>query len=104
MPPKMVGWRRPADCATSVKWARNGMPDGFPRGVGFAPRVATPCAFRSREGMPAMRRRRSRRATLFLDILILRGWVSGVQAHFPVKLLKMLLPPVDAFGFRPLPA
>src|SRR6266571_1788149 len=104
MPPKMVGSRRPAACATSVKWARNGMPDGFPRGVGFAPRVATPCAFRSREGMPAMRRRRSRRVTLFRYIRILRVWFAGLQAHFAVNLLKMLLHPVELLEFRQLPA
>src|SRR5712692_4260539 len=42
----MVGARRPAASATSVKRARNGMPEGFPRGEGFTARVAMPCAAR----------------------------------------------------------
>src|ERR1700761_7999828 len=40
----MVGAVRPAAEATSVKWARNGSPEGFPRGCGFTPREAIPWA------------------------------------------------------------
>src|SRR5438094_359061 len=42
----MVGARRPAASATSVKRARNGMPDGLPRGEGFTTLVAVPWAAR----------------------------------------------------------
>src|ERR1700730_10280112 len=100
----MVGWCRPAACATSVNLARNGMPEGFPRGVGCAPRVATPCALRSREGRPATRRRRSRRVTLLGYIRVLRVWFAGLQAHFVVNLLKMFLHPVEPLEFRQFPA
>src|SRR6266851_2569623 len=104
MPPKIVGWCRPADCATSVKWARNGMPDGFPRGVGFAPRVARPCPPRWREGTPAMKRRRSRRVTLLGYIRVLRIWFAGLQTHLAVNLFQMFLHPVELLEFRQLPA
>src|ERR1700692_251563 len=114
----MVGACRPAACATSVNRARNGMPEGFPRGVGFAPRVATPCALRSMErlkkGRPAMRRRRLRRVaftvvrrpedwadvrTLFRYIRVLRVWFAGLQAHFAVHLFQMFLHPVEPLEF-----
>src|ERR1700684_3643628 len=38
----MVGAVRPASWATSVKWARNGIPEGFPLGKGFTLRVVIP--------------------------------------------------------------
>lgn len=42
----MVGSRRPALCAMFVNFARNGSPDGLPRGVALTDRVATPCGWR----------------------------------------------------------
>src|ERR1700729_3254719 len=39
----MTGAVSPACAATSVKWARNGIPEGLPRGRGFTLRGVTPC-------------------------------------------------------------
>src|ERR1700722_19719239 len=112
----MVGACRPAACATSVNRARNGMPEGFPRGVGFAPRVATPCALtlmeRPRNGRPAIRRSRWRREVftavrpsegwadvrmLFRYIRVLRVGFARLQPHFMVHLFQMFL-----YGAEPL--
>src|SRR6266853_965041 len=38
----MMDWVRPACFATSVKRARNGRPEGLPRGWAFTPREETP--------------------------------------------------------------
>src|SRR5437588_3858325 len=39
----MRGACKPACSATSTKCALNGIPEGFPRGMGFTLRVETPC-------------------------------------------------------------
>src|SRR6266550_8896167 len=100
----MVGACRPAAFATSVNCARNGMPEGFPRGVGCAPRVATPCPLRSREGTPAIRRSRLRRVTLLRYVRILRIWFARLQTHLAVNLFQMFLHPVELLELRQFPA
>src|SRR3954469_25170931 len=73
----MTGARRPASAAISVSLEWKGSPDGFPRGVGRAVRVETPCP---NSGSAARLTKRSRRV-LTIELRSALSWTALALGH-----------------------
>ena len=67
-----LGCVRPASRATSVKRARNGRPDGLPRGCGLTPREEMPWA----NALRASRHGAASRASICRRVSILRAFIA----------------------------
>src|SRR5882672_8592961 len=79
---------RPALIPTSVKCARNGIPEGLPRGSAFTVRVATPCAHEKRLAQAPAIRAIARRRESFIAM----GWNSTQIEHGSCALRSRGLP------------